>query len=145
MGNQGGYGNNIDGVPLPGDLPQLEGSAVPNRDDSSLLSNPEGETEAEYAVDYFDAVESETGGQSSSYVADKSNRQWSEGIQDEENDFGLGSSFDQDEDWDEGLLPETQPLHVESSSDRDIETAADAELASDVELQPDTIERGTDL
>jgi hypothetical protein len=145
MSNQGGYGNNIDGIPLPGDMPQIQGSSTPNRDDTSLLSNPDGDTEGEYAVDYFDAVENETGQQPEPYVADKSNQKWSEGLEDEENDYGLLSFDEQDNDWNEGLLPETQPLHLESRAERDVETPPDSELQSDIELQPGTVENGTDL
>ena len=131
MANEGSYSNNIEGIPLPGDMPQVQGSAVPNREDTSLLQNPDGDTEAEYAVDYFDAVESDSADE---YLPSKDNQQWSPGLEDEENNYGLNSFSDQDNDWDEGLWPETQPLHLDQNQSANPHSDTD-EYPENIELQ----------
>jgi hypothetical protein len=135
MGTQS-EGYNIEGIPLPGDLPQVDGSAAPNEPRNSTLSNPEGQVEEPYAVDYFDA-EIERLGDNGPVVASKDNQNWSEGIEDEEN-VGEASFAELDDDWDEGVFPETQPLTVQgTATEQDNE-----ELSSYMELQPDNLQHG---
>lgn len=131
------YGDNIEGIPLKGDLPQVKGSAVPNRDESFTLANPQGEQEP-YTVDYFDAETAELGDPKAPYVADKEDEQWSAGLADEENS-GDESFEALDAESVEAMYPETQPLHVEG----DVAEQSDDEFA-DVELHPDNIQRITE-
>jgi hypothetical protein len=128
------YGNNIEGIPLPGDMPQIESSAVPNREDSNTLLNPDGDTNIKFAQDYFDDEEAELGGEGAPFVESKDNEQSL--VEDEENS-GAFSFSEMDKDWDEGVFPETQPLHVEGNVDEQ----QDEELTY-VELQPDNIQHG---
>lgn len=114
MGTEGSYSNNIEGIPLPGaeSMPEVKGSAVPNRDDSATLSNPEGGEDVTYPVDYFDAMGSETGTTEPLESKDIQEK-WSDGLQDEENDSGDASFAQLDDDWNEGAFPETQPFHMD--------------------------------
>lgn len=104
-----GKGSQITGIPMPGELTQFENlSAEPNREEphARLDHIDRGE---KYAVDYFDDEEARLDSLEGPYVADKSEPEWSEGLADEANNE---DSFD-----DEGLLPETQPLHVDPLSE----------------------------
>lgn len=137
MGNHGGYGNNIEGIPLPGDIPQVESSAAPYRDEPAGAFDPESGDNAEYAVDYFDAVDADDPHEP--YIANKDDRRWSAGIADEENDEGPASFGELDNDWSEGIFPETEPLSVKGK----VEKQSDEEI-NGIELQPDNIEYGPD-
>lgn len=140
MGNQSDYGNNIEGIPLPGDIPQVEGSAAPNEPRSYTLHNPDGETEPPFSNDYFEAEQRRQGGARSPYIENKDNREWSPGVEDEENDYGTVSFSQLDNDWNEGAYPETQPLQVEGA----VDDQSQEELESAIELEPDNIQHGPD-
>lgn len=134
MSSHGGYGNNIEGIPLPGDTPQIEGSsAAPNRNEPVGAFDPDSGDSAEYAVGYFDAAD--TADPHEPYVENKDDRRWSEGIADEENDTGPASFADLDEDWSEGVFAETEPLTVKGK----IDDQSDEEIAG-TQLQPDNID-----
>ena len=131
MGNRSDYGNNIEGIPLPGDIPQVEGSAAPNRDDSETLHNPEGQPEQEPVGSAPSKAQPDQ-----PFVASKDDETWSPGLEDEENN-GYMSFSEQDQDWNEGLFPETEPLQVEGQSEDQSK-----EEFSDIELKPDNIQYG---
>jgi hypothetical protein len=142
MSNQGGFGNNIDGIPLPGDMPQVDSSASPNREDSVTLSNPDF-VEDEHPERYFKDMEDALGNSDEGYIPNKAAQESAEaGIEDEENDYGLLSFTELDNDWNEGLTSEAQPLHLatDQPSETNIETVEDAGWG--VELQSDQIEGG---
>lgn len=132
-----GYSNNIDGIPLPGsgDMPQIQSSAAPNREDTPDFTE-KGEPESDYPNDYFDAEEERLGDPLAPYEANKDDSRWSEGIEDEEN-----LELEKNEDTSgEGVFPETQPLHVEGRSDEQTD-----EEFSGRQLEPDNIQHGTGL
>jgi hypothetical protein len=125
--NQQGKGkaNDVSGIPLPGAIPQVEGQSVePNRDE------PQGAFKTEstdnYAHDYFDDEEDRLGNLQAPYTANKADQEWSDGIKDEENEDDARD--------DEGLFPETQPLHVDPMT----ETGADDN--ADVMLRPTQVD-----
>lgn len=99
-----GYGNNIDGIPLQGDMPQTESSAVPNRTDADF--NAKGDLESDYPVDYFDAEENRLGDPIRGALGDE---RWSDGVQDEEN---LEFAEQNDDVDDEFGLPEMGPIDL---------------------------------
>ncbi|HEY9793208.1 MAG TPA: hypothetical protein V6D22_22600 [Candidatus Obscuribacterales bacterium] len=134
MGDRSDYGNNIEGVPLPGDIPQVQGSAVPNREDSPTLQNPQGEALDEAPLDYVTKESKERDG--GPFVDSKDDEQWSPGIEDEENS-GFMSFSEQDKNWTEGVFPETEPLNVQGDADEQ-----SSEELSHIELRPDNIQNG---
>jgi hypothetical protein len=134
MGDRFDYGNNIEGVPLPGDIPQVIGSSAPNRDHSPTLRKPEGEPENEAPLDYVKKTAEQR--HDEPFVPSKDADQWSSGIDDEENS-GYMSFSDVDEEWPEGLFPETEPLTIEGQAQ-----AQSSEEFSDIELKPDNIQYG---
>lgn len=109
--NQGkGKANDISGIPLPGAIPQVEGQSVePNRDEpeAAFQVNSDSEKAENFAHDYFDDEEERLGNLEAPFVANKDDEEWSDGLADEENE--------NDDMSDDGLLPETQPLHVDPS------------------------------
>ncbi len=83
-------------------------SAEPNRDEPQTQFDHSDRGER-YAVDYFDDEEARLDSLEGHVAANKSEPEWSEGIEDEANSE---DSFD-----DEGLFPESQPLHVDPLSE----------------------------
>jgi hypothetical protein len=125
--NQGkGKALDISGIPLPGTITQVEGQTVEtNREEG--LSPFKHDTKENYGHDYFDDETERLGDLDKPFVANKDDRTWSDGIADEANE-------QTDEDDDEGLLPETQPLHV------DLMTETGADDDANTVLRPDNVE-----
>lgn len=105
---QEGYGNNIEGIPLDGELPQTESSADPDR--AELDFTEKGDLESDYARDYFDAEEERLGDPIAESSGKKTDESWSPGIEDEENMEFAEQTGDIDDDA-EGL-PEMGPIDV---------------------------------
>jgi hypothetical protein len=103
-----GKANSVSGIPMPGTIVQVQGKSVePNRTEPDNPFNTEG-TGENYARDYFDDESERLGNLEDGYVAEKGDQNWSAGLQDEEN----ADENAVDADDNEGLLPETQPLHL---------------------------------
>jgi hypothetical protein len=119
-----GRANSISGIPLAGATPQLEtGSVEPNRLESDMAFHPEGKDEINET--YFTAEEQRLGENDGTFVGTKDDEKWSEGLADECNP--------EENDWDEGQLPEIQPLHLVS----DLPNAPNRpDEFSEIELQP---------
>lgn len=121
-----GKANDISGIPLPGTLTQIEGRSIePNRDEPNNAFKLD-EPDQEFGHDYFNDEEERLGNLDGPFVANKSNEQWSDGIADEANEA--------DDADDEGLLPETQPLHVE------VRPGLGEDDNYDTALNPDNVE-----
>ncbi len=120
-----GKANHVSGIPLPGTIAQVEGqSAEPNRDEpQGAFKTESGEN---YAHDYFNDEEERLGNLEEPFVANKSDQVWSDGIADEENEVDEGD--------DEGLLPETQLLHV------DLQTEVGDDDNQNLMLRPDNVD-----
>ncbi|HEY9679305.1 MAG TPA: hypothetical protein V6C76_14960 [Drouetiella sp.] len=120
-----GKANDISGIPLPGTLAQIEGQSIePNRDEppgAFKTETPENDRR-----NYFDDEEERLGNLETPFVANKADDQWSEGLEDEENEF--------DDRSDDGLFPETQPLHVSQSPE------GGADDSEDMVLRPTQID-----
>lgn len=121
-----GKGSQISGIPMPNELTQYENlSAEPNRKEPQTRFDHSDRGE-NYAEDYFDAEEARLADLDGPVVANKVEPEWSEGMEDEQNSPEL---FD-----DEGLLPETQPLHVDLESEGEDDNP-------DFILSPDNIDQ----
>ncbi len=135
MTNPGAYGENIDGIPLSGDMSELFGSAAPNRENSELFSNPEGEDDEEFVVDYVTAECQRSDDWEK--TESKDDLSWSEGLEDEANLVGEVSFAQLDEISEEDVLPETQPLHEEGLIDD-----TEAGISNIQLLNPDNVQYG---
>lgn len=146
MSAQGSYEDNIEGIPLVGDLTQLESSAAPIRDDDALRSNSEGWDRKHNSS--IDLSTSESVGEVAEVdepsVETKDANRWSDGLEDEENDFGYVSFSEADEDSEQGLVPEPQSLSRDAqSAGRDVETPP-GDVFPEVDLEPDNIQYGSE-
>lgn len=116
----------VSGIPLQQTITQIDGAQTveTNREEPDVSFK--SETPENVGHTYFTDEESRLGNLEMPYVSNKVNEKWSDGIADECNE--------EDEDDDEGLLPETQPLHVDLLS-------GDGEADNpDVVLRPDNVE-----
>ncbi|HEY9732195.1 MAG TPA: hypothetical protein V6C89_09790 [Drouetiella sp.] len=116
----------ISGIPLPGTIAQMDGAQTveSNREEPDVSFKEE--TPDNVGHTYFTDEEARLGNLEMPYVNNKADEKWSEGLADECNEA--------DDDDDEGLLPETQPLHVDVMS-------GDAKGDNpDVVLRPDNVE-----
>jgi hypothetical protein len=119
-----GKANSISGIPLENSMAQVEGqSAEPNRDEPPGAFKVEDSGE-NYPHDYFDDEIERLGDLLEPTVANKSDREWSDGLKDEENDEDLADG--------EGVLPEIQPLHLDRQSPGEDE-------GLDTVLRPDNV------
>ncbi len=102
--NQGkGKALDVSGIPMPNTIVQIEGQTVEtNREEPNVSFK--SETPENVGHTYFSDEEKRLSDLERAVVT-KADQKWSEGLADESNE--------EDEDDDEGLLPETQPLHVE--------------------------------
>ncbi len=126
--NQGkGKALDVSGIPLPNTIVQVDGQTVEtNREEPSVSFK--SETRENVGHTYFSDEEERLGNIEEPFVNNKADQKWSEGLADE-------SNLDEDDnDDDECLLPETQPLHVDPLSANGEDD--DAELV----LRPDNVE-----
>ncbi len=118
--------NAVSGKPMPFTIVQADDEpiVIPNRDvdESAFFRDDSGEA---YARDYFADEEERLGNLESPYLVNRDDRQWSDGLRDEENE---------PEADEEGLWPESQPLHVDLSQD------AGGEDSFEVSLRPSNID-----
>lgn len=116
----------VSGIPLQQAITQIDGpqTVETNREEPDVSFKDE--TPENVGHTYFTDEEARLGNLEMPYVGNKVDEKWSEGIADECNE--------EDDDDDEGLLPETQPLHVELLSG---EGESDN---PDVMLRPDNVE-----
>lgn len=100
----------VSGIPLPGTLVQVPGTAVvPNRDEPDEPFKVDG-TGEQYARDYFDDESDRLGGLEDSYVPATRGKVWSPSLDDEENtDPNAAESNDS-----EVFLPEAKSLEVDN-------------------------------
>lgn len=116
----------ISGIPLAGTITQLDGAQTveTNREEPGVSFI--NETPENVGHTYFSDEEARLGNLEMPYVNNKSDEKWSDGIADECNQ--------EEEDDDEGLLPETQPLHV------DLMSGGGKGDNPDIVLRPDNVE-----
>lgn len=116
----------ISGIPLQQTITQIDSTQTVETNRKEPDVSFEQETPDNVGHTYFTDEEARLGNLELPYVGNKADEKWSDGIADECNE--------EDDDDDEGLLPETQPLHV------DLMSGDGAPDNADVVLRPDNVE-----
>lgn len=118
----------VSGIPLQNTIAQVDSAQTVETNRKEPDVSFKEETPENVGHTYFTDEEERLGNLEAPYVSNKANDKWSDGLSDESNPDII------DEDNDEGLLPETQPLHV------DVASVMSGTDDADIVLRPDNVE-----
>jgi hypothetical protein len=133
-----GKGIPTSGIPLPGGISQMEDSSVETNNFEAANAFKEDQDMADPRPydqrDFIGDEEEQMGDRSNTFIANKDDEEWSDGMEDECNlpDILTG----EDADAEEGLFPETGPLHIDLGATAGIGEDDDADMI----LRPDTMD-----
>jgi hypothetical protein len=137
--NQGkGKGIATSGIPLAGGISQIDESSVETNNFEAKNAFKEDQDMPDPRPydqrDFIGDEEEQMGDRSNTYIANKDDEEWSEGMEDECNlpDILTGEALDAEE----GLFPETEPLHIDLGASAGLGDDDDADMI----LRPDTMD-----
>ena len=138
QGREKGKGMATSGIPLSDGISQMEDTSVETNEFEAANAFKEDQDLPDPRPydkrDFIGDEEEQMGNNSQGFIANKDDEEWSDGLEDECNlpDILTG----QDIDAEEGLFPETEPLHMDLGATAGLGEDDDADMI----LRPDTMD-----